>query len=136
MGPPSENIFIKLTDFGLSVVRGGLGYTLIAGYYPWNLSTAVDKIYAQIKSGVVHYNNDVFSKQAQKCISNMLCVDTACRATAAEIKNHPWVNGIDNVEAPENAIAMMKKFARETKMSSETHSSRSGSRAATPTWRD
>ena len=45
----------------------------------------------------------------------MLCVDTACRSTAAEVHNHPWTNGVENAEAPENVITMMRRFADETK---------------------
>ena len=153
-----NKVFIKLTDFGLAIVRGGMdsttmlqnfcgtpvymapeilkredysqtvdvwamgviAYYLIAGTYPWLTKNPLcndrDQIWNpeiienQIKAGKVLYNNDLFSKGAQNCISRMLCVDTATRITAGEVFEHPWTNGEKNVgSAPMPFLEMLKR---------------------------
>jgi len=142
-------IEIKLTDFGLSVVRGGvtgesmlmtfcgtpvymapeviqnhdysqtcdiwsmgvIAYTLLSGKYPWIANQEQD-LYKKIKKGIPKqdYDKKIFSAQAIDCISRMLEVNTAKRLTAAEVFNHPWTNGKQEM-APPNLFDVLKADA-------------------------
>jgi serine/threonine kinase 33 len=90
---------------------GVIAYTLLSGKYPWVANQEQD-LYKKIKKGIPKqdYDKKIFSAQAIDCISRMLEVNTAKRLTAAEVFNHPWTNGKQEM-APPNLFDVLKADA-------------------------
>uniref|UniRef100_T1IGW5 Protein kinase domain-containing protein n=1 Tax=Strigamia maritima TaxID=126957 RepID=T1IGW5_STRMM len=84
----SDRLFVKVTDFGLSVVKGGIGHENMLRCF----------------CGTPTY-------MARNLLKGMLKLDPAYRLTANEILSHPWILGLgDNCTAPTTVLDLMHQW--------------------------
>ncbi|CAK8683977.1 unnamed protein product [Clavelina lepadiformis] len=125
---------IKLTDFGMSVVKGGVGSESMLqsscgtpiymdssrSDSESRLLTTEDKLFELIKRAELDFSKPVWkniSKAAKNLISQLLDVNPARRLTATEVMSHPWTLGSLDATAPNptNVLDLMKDYAKEMK---------------------